>query len=70
MVGRKPHLLYLIIMLKNIWYGINGSYITREGIHHFQINSDTLPATWNLDIENNTGRVLIAQIKSYDKIGL
>ena len=54
--GGKPHILDCMVMLKDVWGGTSGRYVTNESIKRCWRKTDILPETWNLDINNDVGR--------------
>ena len=53
--GGNPTVLDCMIMLKEIWDGDTGKYISSDGIMRCWRKADILPITWNADINNEVG---------------
>ena len=53
--GGKPHILDCMTMMKQIWNGEDGKYVSTESIRRCWRKADILPITWNIDINNEVG---------------
>ena len=60
-VGGKPQLLYCMIMIKFIWYIIDGRYVPTEGIQRCWRKANILPEIWNVDIKNAVVRASVPE---------
>ena len=69
-VGGKPHLLDCMIMIKYIWDGIYGRYVSTEGIHHCWRKANILPEICNVDINNAVGRAYVPEKHKFVKQGI
>ena len=58
--GGNLRILDCIVMIKQVWEGMNGGYVSPEIICHFWRKADILPMTWNQDINNEVGRASIS----------
>ena len=54
--GGKPHILDCMEMLKQIWDGDDGKYVSIDSIKRCWRKANILPITWNQDIHNDVGR--------------
>ena len=61
--GDKPHLLYCMMMLLQVWNGDDGNYVSDESARRCRRKADILSVTWNSDINNNFGSVTLAHTK-------
>ena len=53
--GGKPHILDCMTMIKQVWDGGDGRYISSESIRRCWRKADILPISWNMDINNEVG---------------
>ena len=60
-VGGNPHLFYYMIMIKFVWDGIDGRYVSTEGIQSYWRKANILPVIWNVDINNAVGRASVPE---------
>eukprot|EP00957_Ditylum_brightwellii_P019005 1430537-Ditylum_brightwellii.AAC.1 len=66
--GGKPHVLDCMEMLKKVWEGKDGKYVSDESVSRCWRKADMLPPTWNADINNNVGSAsLPGKVKTLDK---